>query len=100
LKEKTITITEDRPISHHDSIRNSTANENSSGKDDQHNSSPENKEQGSSGNSKAYIGSVGEVVDWHEDTVVGMAGVGAHGIRPKVSYRPSTPQKSSDGYDD
>jgi hypothetical protein len=113
LKERT--ITEGRPTSHHESIKHSTTNVNSSGKEDQQSSSPGNREQGSSGNSKASSGnkdqgssgnskgqlrSVGEVVDWHEDTEVGMAGVGAHGIRPKVSYRPSTPQKSSDGYDD
>lgn len=87
-----------RTGSYHDSHKpTSTANEFSSG--EQQNTSSGNKEQGSSGNSKFDRG-VGEVVDWHEDTEVGMAGVGAHGIRPKVSYRPETPKKSSDGYSD
>ena len=40
--------------------------------------------------------SVGELVPWHEDTEVGMAGVGAHGIRPNVTFKEPPPPSESD----
>ena len=81
------------PGSYHDSNRNSVLNAQSSGMEEH--ASSGNKAQGSSGHSK-LLHSVGEVVEWHEDSEVGMAGIGAHGIRAKVSYKEPTPQESED----
>lgn len=79
------------PESYHGSQRNSTVNPPSSGVEDH--ASSGHLGQGSSANSKLKHG-VGEVIEWHEDSEVGMAGIGAHGIRAKVSYKEPTPEES------
>jgi hypothetical protein len=79
------------PDSYHGSQRNSATNAQYSGVEE-HTSSG-NRGQESSAHSKLKH-SVGEVVEWHEDSEVGMAGIGAHGIRAKVSYKEPTPQES------
>ena len=85
------------PDSYHGSQRNSTANPPSSGIEDH--ASSGNRGQESSANSKALKHNVGEVIEWHEDSEVGLAGVGAHGVRAKVSYKEPTPEES-DGFDE
>ncbi|CAG7848065.1 SubName: Full=Uncharacterized protein {ECO:0000313/EMBL:CCA71835.1} [Serendipita indica DSM 11827] len=56
---------------------------------------PSTQEFYSSGQSK-NLHSVGELVHWNEDSEVGMAGVGAHGIRAAVSYKEPPPPSESD----
>ncbi|PVG01956.1 hypothetical protein CPB86DRAFT_805024 [Serendipita vermifera] len=86
------------PESYHGSQHNSLGLGFSSGVEE--NNPPSNQGQGSSGNSRPPQYNVGEVVEWNEDTEVGMAGVGAHGIRSKVSYKEPPPPESSDGFTD
>lgn len=89
-------VSQGNSIANPASQRNSTVNPPSSGMEDQ--ASSGNKGQSSSAASKLKH-NVGEVIEWHEDTEVGMAGIGAHGIRAKVSYKEPTPEES-DGFTD